>query len=204
MFAASAFAVPVVFTQQFPGGFDVSVNGGPLAPSGPITVTGIVDTTTADIYAPAGFGEFPLSSVTFTGAGFVNRAVTTPLSLSTFNSGNNFGFQRQGELNEGIIGWNGDTSSGGFMSDVNSLSTLVSLPYTTTGTHTFWYDGLGANVWTLALGGDIIGANIGTGGPDGTFSITNIPEPSTLVFACLCSMSAFGYRRHKPAPQDCV
>jgi hypothetical protein len=67
---------------------------------------------------------------------------------------------------------------------VNNLSTLVGLPYTTLGTSTFWFDGLGSNAWTL-MSGDTIGANIGSAGPTGTFSITAtaaaVPEPATLL-----------------------
>ena len=194
-------AVPVMFKQVFPGGFDVSINNGPLTPSGPLTIVGIVDTATADIYANPDFGEFPASSVTLTGAGFVNRAVTSPLSLLTTNINNLnslqiFAFQRLGEFNEGTTGWNGGTPSGPFMSDVNSLTTLFSLPYTTTGLSTFWYDGLGANVWTLA-GGDTIGANIDADGPDGTFTITAVPEPSTLLLLGIGAISLLGYRKAK-------
>ena len=67
------------------------------------------------------------------------------------------------------------------MTDLNDLSTLVTLPYTTSGASTFWFDGLGTNLWTLAMGGDTIGASLGAGGPTGTFSIVAIPEPSTAL-----------------------
>lgn len=178
MFTTKVFAIPIVFTLEFPGGFDVSINGGALTASGPITVTGIVDNTTADIDLDPFRGEFPLTSVIFTGAGFVDRAVTTPLSLLIFFD--NFSFQREGEFNEGIIGWNKVTSSGDFMTDINDLSTLVALPYTTSGTSTFWLDALGENVWILD-GGVTIGADLGADGPTGTFSINNIPEPASLL-----------------------
>ncbi len=197
-FARSGSAAPIAFTQQFPGGFSVSVNGGPLAPSGPITIVGIVDSATADIDPDIFYGEFPLASVTFSGAGFVNRPVATPLSLSIFST-SNFAFQRLGENNEGITGWNGDTKSGSFIFDVNNLSTLGSLPYTTTGSSTFWYDGLGANLWALALGGDTIGGNIGAGGPNGTFSINNIPEPASAFLAIAAASILAPHRRRMTA-----
>jgi hypothetical protein len=190
-------AVPVMFKQEFPGGFNVSINNGPPTPSGPITIVGIVDTATADIYAASNYGEFPLTSVRFTGAGYLNSVINSPLSLLTYNLDGPttyFGFQRRGEFAEGVTGWNGETLSGPFMSNLNSLATLVSLPYTTTGTSTYWYDGLGANVWTLA-GGDTIGANIPNDGPNGTFSITAVPEPSTLLLLGIGAISLLGYRK---------
>jgi hypothetical protein len=201
IFTSFAFAANLVFTQEFPGGFDVSINGGTFTPSGPITVTGILDDTTADIYGGSHHAEYPLSSVTFTGAGFVNRAVATPLSLCIFNTfgPQNFGFQRLRENNEGIIGWNGSSSSGNFMSNIHNLSTLVALPYTTSGTSTFWWNALKENAWTLDMGGDTIGANLGSSGPAGIFSIGSVPEPSTIA---LLGMGAFGllawaWRRRK-------
>jgi len=179
-------AAPVEFTMQFPGGFSVSVNGGPLSPSGPISLRGIVDDAAVDTLPMITHGEFPLTNARLTGAGFVDRPVTTLLSLTTYGVGTapKFAFQRRGEFNEGIVGWNGDTLSVAFMTNVNNLSTLGPLPYSTTGISTFWYDGLGANVWTLQ-GGDTIGGNIGAGGPSGVFSIRRIPEPSALALAAL-------------------
>jgi hypothetical protein len=201
LFTKTLFGATVMFTQQFPGGFNVSINGGPLSPSGPITVRGLVDTTTVDIYPVATLGEFPLISATFSGAGFVDRPVTTPLSLITYNGfgPEMFAFQLTGQFNEGIIGWNGTTASGNFMADVDDLSTLFPLPYTTTGTSTFWYDALGSKAWTLALGGDTIGANVGGGGPSGTFSISTIPEPSSLAIGTFAfiSLAVWGRRRQK-------
>src|SRR5262245_4425773 len=124
-FSTGTFAVPIEFTQQFPGGFNVSINNGPLAASGPIKITGVLESTTADIDSETSRGEFPLTSVTFNGAGFVNRHVSTPLSLLIFST-SNFAFQRLGEFNEGVTGWNGETSAGNFITDANNLSTLVS------------------------------------------------------------------------------
>ncbi len=197
--ASTSFARPVTITQEFPGGFAVSINGGPLTPSGPITVTGVLDDATPDIYPDPFYGEFPLTNVTFNGAGFVDRTVLTPLSLLTFFGGSNFGFQRLAEFNEGIIGWNGSTPSGPYMTDVNDLSTLVPLPYTTIGASTFWHDALGANAWTLDLGGDTIGADVPNSGPSGIFSITAIPEPSTagLSGLSLLCLSFYNNRRRK-------
>lgn len=199
---APASAAPVQFTQTFTGGFDVSVNGGPLTASGPITITGIVDSAALDLNPSLFYGEFALTSATITGAGFTNQPITTPLSLVTFTFGGSdtyFAFQRLGEFNEGITGWNGATSAGPFMTDVNSLATLTALPYTTVGTSTFWYDGLGSNVWTLG-NGSTIGANIGGSGPDGTFTISllaAVPEPATLAVFGLMAAGGLGYVRRR-------
>jgi hypothetical protein len=186
----SAHALLAQFTQEFPFGFNVSINNGPLTRSGPLTIIGIVDTTAPDILSDPKYGEFALSSVRLTGAGFVNRVVTTPLSLVTFSlfPYQYFSFQRLGEFNVGDTGWVGYTQSGPFMSNLNNLGTLGTLPYSTIGSSTFWNDGLGAHAWTLA-GGDTIGANIGSFGPDGTFSITAVPEPSSLLLLCIGAIS---------------
>jgi hypothetical protein len=185
-----ATAAPVEFTMDLPGGFNVSINGAAAAGSGPLYIRGVVNDLTADIDGRPNYGEFPLLHVTFTGAGFFNQSVITPLSLVVFD-GDNFAFQRVGENNEGVIGWNGLTSAGNFMSNVNDLSTLGALPYSATGTSSFWHDGLGANLWTLT-GGHTIGAAIPGGGPGGTFSIVRIPEPSTMVM--LLGMIGVGAR----------
>jgi hypothetical protein len=116
------------------------------------------------------------------------------LSLLVFST-SNFAFQRIGEFNEGITGWNGATSAGVFIANVNNLSTLLSLPYITTGSSTFWWDGLNDNRWTLA-GGDTIGGSIGGGGPNGTFSIGFIPEPAS-VFLAIAAMGLLSNYRHR-------
>lgn len=200
MLTTTVSASPVMFTLEFPGGFDVSINGGPLTASGPITVKGIVDTTTIDLDPGTHYSEFPLISATFTGAGFENRTVTTPLSLTTWDAFypyQMFAFELRGQPNQGIIGWNGVTASGDFMANINDLSTLVALPYTTSGTSTFWYDALDEKAWTLALGGDTIGANLGYGGPDGTFSISLVPEPTSLALAGLGAAALMVFRQRK-------
>jgi len=178
----AANAVPIVFTQEFGGGFDVSINGGTAIASGPITITGVLDDSAIDIDGSAFFGEFALTSVTFTGAGFVDELVTSALSVLVFGN-DRFGFQLVGQFNEGITGWNGTSIAGDFLTDLNDLTTLLSDSYTTVGTSTFWFQGLGGNEWTLDSG-DTIGADIGAGGPDGNFSVnrtTSVPEPGTLA-----------------------
>jgi hypothetical protein len=181
---AGAYAKPVAFTQDFPGGFNVSINGGPLTPSGPITVTGIVEDTALDIDPDSSKGEFPLTNVVFNGAGFVDRPVTSPLSL-LISSRTEFAFQLRGKYNQGILGWQDFALEPQFVSDVNSLSTLV-LPYSRTGGKTYFYQALGANAWNL--GGDTIGANLGGDGPSGFFSIRNIPEPATLPLSLAAAL----------------
>lgn len=180
---AEVFAIPVEFTQHFPSGFNVSINGGPLFASGSITVTGIVDDTTQDIDPDESRGEFPLSSVTFTGAGFTNRQIITPLSVLIVTTHRElFAFQLVGQYNEGIMGWDDLTSPGTITSNPNDLLFLTTLPLTLPGTGTFWYQALDENAWVLD-GGDSIGADLGGGGPTGTFSIRYIPEPSALALA---------------------
>jgi hypothetical protein len=190
--ATVSLAAPVEFTMDFPGGFNVSINGGPLSPSGPIIVRGIVDNTTPDIDGSPTKGEFPLSSVTFTGAGFTNQAVNTPLSLLT-SSKTEFAFQLRGQYNEGILGWQDFNTSSPYIANVNSLSTLLGLPYSRVGNKTYWYQGLGGNAWNL--GGNTIGANLGGNGPAGHFTIS-VPEPSAghiLVYG----LGGCAFRRRK-------
>ncbi len=112
---------------------------------------------------------------TFTGAGFTNEVVTTPLGLVVWGT-DLFAIQLLGQNNVGISGWQ-TGSVGPFITDVNDLTTLLPTPYWTTGSSTFWFDALGANAWTLASG-DTIGADLGGGGPDGIFYIGD-----SLIFA---------------------
>ena len=193
-----AHAGLIEFTQQFDGGFNVSINGGGVAPSGPITIVGVVDDTAADIGTP-GRGEFVLSSVTFTGAGFVNQSVITPLSVLVWGP-DRFAFQLVGQSNMGITGWNGGSSAGNFIGNPNDLTTLLAPTYTTTGASTFWYDGLGAQAWLLGSG-DTIGANLGSSGPDGVFSVRrleSVPEPGTLALLGL-GLAGLGLSRRRKA-----
>lgn len=195
IFALRAFAVPVEFTQHFPDGFDVSINDGPFSASGPITVTGVVDDSTPDIDPSLSRGEFPLDSVTFTGAGFVDKTVSTPLSLLISSSHREiFAFQLVGQFNEGIMGWDDLTPPGTIITNPNDLSSLTTLPFTQFGTGTFWHQALGGNAWDL--GGDTIGAKLGGGGPTGIFSINYVPEPSTSALA-LTSILLFAHRRRR-------
>ena len=197
----AANAVPITFTQVFSDGFDVSINGGHATASGPITIVGIVDDATSDTDGDLYRGEFALTSVTFTGAGFVDEAVTTSLGLLVWGT-DTFAFQLLGQFNDGITGWNGNTSAGDFITDVNDLTTLLALPYTTSGTSTFWWDGIGGNTWTLASG-DTIGGNLGGGGSAGTFSIaqgsTALPEPGTLALLSVGLAGMVLVRRRKKA-----
>ena len=193
LLSASVSAAPLLITMEFPSGFNVSVNGGLLHASGPIKVQGVLDSSTADTLPEVGRGDFPLTSVTFTGDGFVNQTVLTPLSFATFLN-NHFGFRKTGEINIGTMGWNGTTSSGAFMSNLDDLSTLVPLPYTTSGSSTFWLNGLNANAWALASG-NTIGADIGGAQPPGTFSIAAVPEPSTIGLLSGLLLATFQWRR---------
>jgi hypothetical protein len=197
MFTAEVFAARIKFTQHFPGGFNVSINGGQLVSSGPITVTGILDDTSADIDPSVFRGEFPLNSVTFTGMGYLDREVITPLSLLIVSTHRElFAFQLVGKFNEGIIGWDDSTPPGTITANPNDLSYLTQLPFTTSGIGTFWHQALGKNAWELR-GGDTIGAALGGGGPAGTFSINRVPEPSTYA-AALSAMLFFVHNKNRP------
>jgi hypothetical protein len=123
----SAGADLVQFTQVFPGGFNVSINGGAFVPSGPITIVGVVDDAAPDLAAGGFVGEFGVSNLRFSGAGFSNEGVVNSMSLFVWQV-DKFAFQRLGETNQGTTGWNGSTSAGPFITDVNSLTTLVGLP----------------------------------------------------------------------------
>ena len=203
-FAYTAEAELFEFSQEFPSGFEVSINGGGPTASGPISVVGLVDDSSVDQSGDINQGEFTLFNVRLSGAGFVNEPVVTPLNLLTFSDGRNFAFQVAGLFNQGIVGWNGASNSGNFMTDVNDLNSLVSLPYTTTGTSSFWLDlsgnvaiGLGTfgNAWLLESG-DTIGGDIGANGPDGTFGIRAVPEPSNAVLV-LTGLCGFVVRRRR-------
>lgn len=179
-----AFAVGglVEFTAEFPSGLQVSLNGGLYMASGPIKVVGVVDDGSLDIESSVHHGEFPLvGSARFTGAGFVNVPVASPLSLLTFDlfGPKHFAFQRLGEFNASALGWNELQPFPSFISNVNDLGTLVALPYSTVGKSTFWTNNDNTIGWTLASGDNIRG-NLGVGGPDGVFSIRRIPEPATF------------------------
>jgi hypothetical protein len=190
--STASFAISVGTTlevrMEFPGGFDVSINGGPLTPSGPITVVGLLEANTPDAHGSASRGEYPLSSVTFTGAGFVNRPIVTPLNFVAF-SRFEFEFEKRGIDHASQLGWQDFNTTQPYIADVNDLSTLVPLPYVRHGMKTFWYQALGANAWNL--GGDTIGANLGGNGPAGIFTIS-IPEPSAklLIITGLPFLSA--------------
>ena len=141
-------------------------------------------------------GAFPLESVTFTGVGFVNRAVITPLSLLIVSTHRElFAFQLVGQYNESSIGWSYFTPPGTIVVNPNDLSFLAALPLTLSGTGTFWYQALGTNAWELD-GGDIIGANLGGGGPTGTFYIRLVPEPPTAALALAATLCMVGRRKN--------
>ena len=198
--ATEAIAIPVQFMMHLPGGFDLSVNGGPLTSSGPILVKGVVDTATPDLDPSAHYGEFSLQSVTFAGAGFAEQAVITPLSLVVFSAdgvSTNFAFARTGVFNTAAMGWNQVGSNPApFMTDTDDLSSLINLPYSTDGGSTFFTHGLGEDAWVLASG-DTVGASLGSRGPTGTFSIAVIPEPTTAVLLLVGLIGAAGLRRYK-------
>lgn len=186
----------ITFTQSFTDGFSVSINGAAEIQSGAITITAEVDENEAGVS-----GIFAMKNVYFSGAGFVNQLVTTPLELLIWAK-DRFAFQLIGQYNVGITGWNGISTGGDFITDVNDLSTIIAFPYTTTGTSTFWLDALGSKAWTLASG-DTIGANLGFGGPTGTFSVSrddvDVPDVSSPATLALIGFAFIGltFRRLK-------
>lgn len=187
--SGTANAGLITFTQTFTSGFPVSINNGSQLQSGPFTITAY-----ADENAKGTSGAFELQSLYFSGAGFNKQLITTPMELLIWGM-DRFAFQLKGQFNTGITGWNGSSSGGFFITDMNDLSTITQLPFTTIGTSTFWYDGLGSKALTLASG-DTIGASIGNSGPDGVFTITreaaDVSAPSGLA---LFALSVFGLLR---------
>jgi hypothetical protein len=186
----------ITFTQSFSDGFNVSINGGAQMQSGAVTITAQVDENETGVG-----GVFAIKNVYFSGAGFVKQLVTTPLELLIWTK-NKFAFQLKGKFNTGITGWNGSTFSGDFITNVNDLTTITSLPYSTTGTSTFWLAALNSNAWALASG-DTIGGNIGANGPNGTFSISrnvvDVPDVSAPATLALIGFAFIGltFRRLK-------
>ena len=196
-----ARAALIELTFDFSGGFDLSKNGAPAAPSGALVFTVTVDNTTPDIVPfAAGAGRFALTSITTTaaGLGIVNQAVVspTPLFIETFEAplgvaivGTNF--------NLADIGWNGGPAPSSFMSNIKDLSTLL-LPTSVTMTSTFFLGSI-----TLA-NGDTLAGNAGAGGPDGTFSArlaaNRVPDLSstlTLFVGAMMLMAAGrGWRKN--------
>lgn len=195
VWSAPAFATQLLFMQEMPSGFGVRINGGPELPSGPITIRGIVDDTTTDISSDSEFGEFPLIEVTFSGAGYVDEKVITPLSLLTWETGDwqHFAFQRLGDFNHGTAGWNGMPLSGPFMTDINDLSSIISVPYTTSASSPFW-SAWGLAAWTLESG-DTIGANEAYSALFANFSIRAVPEPGAAVLAAIALIGVISFRR---------
>jgi len=192
-----ARAALIELTFDFSGGFDVSKNGAPAAPSGPLVFTVTVDNNTPDVAVLAsGAGRFALTSITATaaGLGIVNQAVVapTPLFVDVFIG---IGISADNFLME--LGWNGGPGAGAFMTDVNDLSTLP-LPTSLTMTSTYFYGTI-----TLA-NGDTLTGNAQVGGPDGIFSAglakNRVPETSstlTLFVGAMMLMAAGrGWRKN--------
>lgn len=192
-----AFGGLVEFTAEFPGGLQISLNGGSYRASGPIKVVGIVDDSSLDIEPSVHHGEFPLvGSARFTGAGFVDVPVTSPLSLLAFDffGPTHFAFQLLGEFNTSALGWNELSPFPDYISNVNDLGTLGPLPFSRMGKSTFWTNNENTAGWTLGSG-DKIRGNLGVGGPDGIFSIRRIPEPTTLGLSLVGTVTLWRLQR---------
>lgn len=195
-FALDASAEPIVMELSFPGGFDLSVDGGGFAPSGPLTFTLATDNTTPDLDPDPDRGRFALTSVTLNAPnlGITNEAVVSPspLFLDTFFGGLTL-------IGAGFIpdiGWNGGPAPDTFMSDINDLSTLP-LPTLISPTNsTFFLETI-----TLASGTTLTGTT-GLNGPAGTFSAAApgdvVPEPASIaVFGLMGLGGAIHARRRK-------
>ncbi len=190
--AATSQAAPIVMQMGFPGGFNLSVNGGAFAPSGPLTFTLTADNTTPDLDPSPTRGRFALTSITLTAPslGISNQAVVSPspLFLDTFSGGLTLigaGFNPD-------IGWNGGPAPATFMSNINDLSTL-SLPTFISPTNSTFF----LQTITLSSGTTLRGTT-GGGGPPGTFSANaaTVPEPlSMVVFGSLVVGGIVAVRR---------
>jgi hypothetical protein len=172
-----AQAAPIVMTFDFVGGFNLSFDGGPQAPSGQVIFTLEVESTTPDLDPDADRGRFALTSISVTAAslGIFNDAVIapTPLFVDTFSGGLTIigaGFNPD-------IGWNGGPAPSTFMGDINDLTTLP-LPTSVAMVSTFFLQTITLN------SGHTLGGTTGGGGPTGIFTAeaaTAIPEPASLL-----------------------
>ncbi len=202
-----AHATLIELVLDVPSGFDLSLNGAPAAPSGHVTVRGILDNTLPEFRSGGSdYGYFVVNEMYFSASNFgiVDQLVVTshdPRTLASslqiapdffrlhFNGGGGSG-----------VGLSGGTLPTDLMSDVNDLSTLP------IGTHASFSYAYGVNdsprtgmLLTLASGDTLDGVGgSGVFSAGGTLSVnafSEVPVPAALWLFASGLLGLFGIRR---------